>query len=82
MFDIKNEGLGFVQWYGELVLVPFVYSLPALYTAYHGDNITNVRAAGAIALFGKFGQNIPTWAIIRCSVFSCSMWCSICFSVC
>jgi len=31
MYDIKNEGLGFVQIYGELVIVPFVYSLPVRY---------------------------------------------------
>ena len=35
MFDIKDECLGFVQFFGELVVVPFLYTMQVKYLADH-----------------------------------------------
>jgi len=37
MFDIKYEGLGFAQTYGEVAIVPFIYTLPCYLCANYPD---------------------------------------------
>nr|XP_002126360.1 delta(14)-sterol reductase-like [Ciona intestinalis] len=50
MFDIKNEGLGFVQFFGELVIVPFIYSQPITYVVNHPLKLQNTQIAGICLL--------------------------------
>uniref|UniRef100_H2ZJL1 Lamin-B receptor of TUDOR domain-containing protein n=1 Tax=Ciona savignyi TaxID=51511 RepID=H2ZJL1_CIOSA len=50
MFDIKNEGLGFVQFFGELVIVPFIYSLPVRYAVEHPTALQTTQIAGLCLL--------------------------------
>jgi len=52
MFDIKYEGLGFAQTYGEVAIVPFIYTLPCYLCANYPDsgNYCDVRVAVATVM--------------------------------
>ena len=54
MFDIKYEGLGFAQTYGEVAIVPFIYTLPCYLCANYPDdgNYCDVRVVLATVMLG------------------------------
>ena len=73
MFDIKNESLGFVQFFGELVIVPFIYTIPVKYLVDHPYKLHPLNGAIFVALTGKLnafkfylsgGTTIKTWKTI------------------
>lgn len=74
MFDVKNEGAGFLQVFGELVIVPFVYTIQPRYILEHHSAAK--PSATIYALFGlffrkhcvnytfcrwKFGSSVVLW---------------------
>ena len=54
MFDIKDESLGFIHWLGELVIVPYIYSLPLRYASVHPSKLTQPALVAAFLLFGEY----------------------------
>lgn len=59
--DIIHDGFGFMLAFGDLVWVPFIYSLQAFYLVFHPNEVSWPVAAGitALKLFG--------YVIFRCA---------------
>jgi hypothetical protein len=50
-WDIKHENFGWMLCWGDLVWVPFTYTLPALYLVHHPHGMVGWAIAGVVALF-------------------------------
>ncbi|KPM43701.1 Delta(14)-sterol reductase [Neonectria ditissima] len=50
--DITNDGFGFMLSFGDIVWLPFVYSLPVRYLATHPVSLGPLGLAGMLALIG------------------------------
>ncbi|XP_062828684.1 delta(14)-sterol reductase LBR [Anolis carolinensis] len=59
--DITHDGFGFMLAFGDLVWVPFLYSLQAFYLVNHPNEMSWPMASGIIAL------NFLGYYIFRCS---------------
>lgn len=51
MMDIVTDGFGFMLAVGDLLWVPFVYSLQARYLAFHPTELSWPAAAGVVAVW-------------------------------
>ena len=50
-WDIRHENFGWMLCWGDLVWVPFTYTLPALYLVRHPHGMLGWAVAGVVALF-------------------------------
>ena len=50
-WDIKHENFGWMLCWGDLVWVPFTYTLQALYLVHHPHGMPAWAVAGVVALF-------------------------------
>jgi protein-S-isoprenylcysteine O-methyltransferase Ste14 len=50
-WDIRHENFGWMLCWGDLVWVPFTYTLPALYLVRHPHGMPGWAVAGVVALF-------------------------------
>ena len=82
--DIVQDGFGFMLAFGDLVWVPFVYSLQAFYLVSHPSPLTLPWLAAILTLNGRRstcmeGQDAQKTAVLWCwsgsqCVWSCSCW--------
>ena len=82
MFDIKNEGLGFVQFFGELVIVPFIYILPVKFVAAHPRDLHPLEIALIVAILGQLrlcqSHRIDVVLMNGSLFFSCRIFFRLC----
>lgn len=52
--DIVHDGFGFMLVFGDLVWVPFTYSLQAAFLVVHPQTLSSFGAAAIIALNGNY----------------------------
>lgn len=62
--DLMHDGFGFMLAFGDLVWVPFTYSLQAFYLVDHPSPLSPAAISAIVALKGGRGRRRPTCGLL------------------